>query len=350
MKFSIILIICYTKICLVSAQNISPSVSFFQNPLSSSDTTILVRARKILSKSIDRSDIYKSKLSIDRCLLSNWKETIVDTAYLANDLYSTILLPYLCRCLYMLSLGNYIEETVPFTTYSLIMEEEKRFFKHNITKRDMTVTGIKSYHMRNDSCDIYFIINKTGKNVVVNGQFYPNTANSMPVCWQPSTGSICYFSKYPKDNDRILVTLLLHKDETLFLVFEKDNAVINGISLGGLINYVSHIPIYDEKIRLYNRKKYLSSRGTMIYELEFNINKDLTEEGSYFIEFPYKNDYRQICINDKNIGGAWFRSVYISPIDSFLQEGNNKISIEVLKGKNVKNIKLWHSDGYGVLI
>ena len=349
MKHNSVLICLLFVFCPLAAQNNLPEASTFSQPIFSCDK-LLQKAEVILSLSLDTTDIIKTKRTIDNLLFRTDKIECKKPQQDCNDYSSSVLFPYIYRSLYMLSLGNYIEEQLEFTTLKLLMKEEKQFFQDDINRFGVSVRNIKTYHMSNDSCDIYYIINHSKKNIVVNGDFNTSINNPGVYCWNPSNGVVWCIPQYHKTkNNLISVTLLLHADESLFLVFDKNLITINGKPITSLVNYQSHFPLHEKKVRIRSWKKSKTNRSTTIYKAHFNIKKDTVFTDSYYIELPYKSVFRKIRINGHDMGGAWFRSIYSEDIEPLLIDGKNELEVEVPNNITLKDIYLY-SGGFGVLI
>lgn len=198
--------------------------------------------------------------------------------------------------------------------------------------------------------DIYFIVNQ-GKTDL-NERFAFAVKNSVPELWHADQGVIQRVHDWKEEGDSTYVQLVLHPDESVFVVFPKNvknssskmtlpavdvlkesNRIVNGSWK------VKFEPKLDKKFERNFTKlvdfsthsdasiKYFS--GTATYIKEIKVEKtSLAENKRVMLDLGEMNDIAEVKINGKNVGVLWYPP-YRTDITPWLKAGTNKLEILV---------------------
>jgi hypothetical protein len=219
---------------------------------------------------------------------------------------------------------------------------------------DFTSSGFVRYtHRTMDYGDIYFVANRTDKQVKANGVF--RIAGRQPELWDPITGTVNVLPEYTADDRQTTVPLQFEPFRSYFVVFRNQKVSANETNLqpagkdknfpeqntvmtlnqpwqvsfdpqwGGpesvtfeqLTDWTSHA---DSGIRYYS--------GTAVYKQTF----DLPEAGkkkTLWLDLGKVKNVARVRLNGKNLGVVWTTPWKVD-ISKAVKSKNNKLEIEVI--------------------
>lgn len=205
-------------------------------------------------------------------------------------------------------------------------------------------------HRSMPDADIYFVVNQ-GKTDL-NERFAFGIKNRVPELWYADQGVIRRVHDWKEEGDSTYVQLVLHPDESVFVVFPKNtkktspnltlpavdvlkesNRVVNGSwkvkfepkldkkferNISKLFDFSTHS---DPSI------KYFS--GTATYIKDIKVEKYLIDGNKRVIlDLGEMNDIAEVKINGKNVDVLWYPP-YRTDITPWLKSGTNKLEISV---------------------
>lgn len=202
-----------------------------------------------------------------------------------------------------------------------------------------------------DNIEIYFLANQGNEAVSIRPQF--RVKGMQPELWDPVTGNIRTLPEFEQKSETTIVPLQLEAGESSFIVFRKQRAQGAGPNGGTISNF----PVLTELLRvaapwkvnfesdeikrgpaeiIFNqltdwaqnedvRIKYFS--GSANYQTEVKLDKIPT--GKLYLDLGKVYVMAKVRVNGKDVGGVW-TAPYRVDITDAVQEGNNKIEVEVV--------------------
>ena len=202
---------------------------------------------------------------------------------------------------------------------------------------------IRYTHRTMDGCDIYFVANRTDKNV--NGECTFRIADKKPELWDPLTGETRLLPEYTAESNRIKIPLEFGPHESYFIIFGNNSNATGGknFTAKSLLTTidapweVSFDPAWGGPEKIIFEKltdwaqhtdpgiKYYS--GTAVYRQKFDL-PDKTDKKIYLDLGKVKNMAR-VHINEKEAGTLW-TSPWILDITDYIKQTGNNLEIEVV--------------------
>ncbi|MEO5648990.1 MAG: glycosyl hydrolase [Ginsengibacter sp.] len=207
---------------------------------------------------------------------------------------------------------------------------------------------VKYAHRSTSNEDIYFITNQSGKAIKFSASF--RIRNAQPFWWNNTDGSIRNLYNYVAGEGIITIPIKLDENESGFVVFKKDVAIINnqqkmnfpssGIlqniqspwtvtydtAMGGPDKPVVFNTLSDWTVNKSDKIKYYS--GTAIYETVVDIKK-IPSSGKLLLNLGMLNVMANVKINGVDCGTVW-TAPWQTDITKAIKKGKNKIRIEVV--------------------
>ena len=297
-------------------------------------------------------------------------------------------------------------------TYSNINWEE--IFKENNIQKDLIVEGqpdFNYYHRRTEKEDIYFVYNHHQiKAKTLHCSFLID--GKVPELWNAETGEITKLVEYSTKNGRTDISIPLHAQESVFVVFKEaknkrpkvvcqqtnnlpkpefsiDNAdnlqmqVSTNGTYTALVNdiekwnvTVNDIPnsieikgnwqidfreedFYKASIKTDSLFDWTTSKvdeikhysGTAMYKTTFNIEKDMLQSDRQFqINLGKVNVIAKVIVNGKDVGVSWLAPHNLN-VTTALKEGENTLEVQVTNqwtNRLIGDEKLPNQTGYNV--
>ncbi|WP_036930478.1 glycosyl hydrolase [Prevotella sp. 10(H)] len=213
------------------------------------------------------------------------------------------------------------------------------------TPEDFVSDGDLRYaHRTTDNCDIYFVSNRSGKQISANCTF--RISGMIPELWDAMTGEIRELKQYTIKDNRTIVPMVFDTDQSFFVVFRKQGTpsseVKNFLSYTTLQTMegpwdVSFDPAWggpaktvfneladwtmhtDEGIKYYS--------GTAVYEQTFDF--DTKSSNPLYLNLGEVNIMAKVWLNDEEVGTVWTYPWQVD-ISNYIKSGENKLKIEVV--------------------
>ena len=297
-------------------------------------------------------------------------------------------------------------------TYSDL--EWEQIFEANNIQKDLIVEGqpdFNYYHRRTENEDIYFVYNHNLTDAeMLNCSFLVD--GKVPELWDAETGKITKLVEYTTNNGRTDISIPLHAQESVFVVFKDEknerpkvvyqpsnnlpkplfslddannlqmqvyengsySALVNGskkwhvtvndipnpieikgnwqIDFREEDNYKATIKtdtLFDWTTHDTEQIKHYS--GTAVYKIAFKIEKGLLKYNRQFeLNLGEVNVIAKVILNGKEIGVSWI-APYSLNVTSALKEGENTLEIQLTNqwtNRLIGDEKLPNQTGYDV--
>jgi hypothetical protein len=206
--------------------------------------------------------------------------------------------------------------------------------------------NIRYTHRTSQDGEIYFVSNRTNKEVVTNCSF--RVSHRVPALWNPMDGTVTELANYTFTKGGTTIPLKFEGNESYFIVFKKQTKSARPSSK---LNYETYTLVdtlsapwnvsFDPKwggpqsttftqLEDWSKNsnpgiKYYS--GIVVYEQNFDM-RHIEKAKKYYLNINKVQVMAHIWLNDKDMGILW-TNPYRLEITSALKEGNNKLRIEV---------------------
>jgi len=200
-------------------------------------------------------------------------------------------------------------------------------------------------HRRTSGTDIYFVVNKSDRNLSSEIKF--NVAGKEPEIWDPMTGEIVP-SGYTSEKNGIVVPLQLSERQSVFVVFRKPLSVpsrlagtVNLLTLDSLrgswnITFPAGLgapekTVFD-KLESWTANsadgiKYFS--GTATYTKNFEVPGKWIKTGTkYYIDLGNVSDIAEVSVNGSPSQILW-APPFRDDITDKIHKGENRVEIKV---------------------
>ena len=270
--------------------------------------------------------------------------------------------------------------------------EWEEIFEANNIQKDLIVEGqpeFNFYHRRTESEDVYFVYNHNlTEKEVLNFSFL--VQGKVPELWNAETGEIAKLVEYTSNNGRTDISIPLHAQESVFVVFKSAKANQPKVTFTSVNkeskptfglddennlqaevyangNYtakvndaedwvmnVSDIPsqveikgnweidfraedFYDATIKTdelfdwttHAKEEIKHYSGTAIYKTAFNIEKEMLQSDRQFqLNLGKVSVIAKVLVNGKDVGVSWI-APHVLSITSALKSGENTLEIQV---------------------
>ena len=206
-----------------------------------------------------------------------------------------------------------------------------------------TEASVRYTHRTMNGCEIYFVANRTDKQISTNCLF--RVDNKTPELWNPLTGETRFLPEYSSVGNRTQIPLNFGSNESYFIVFRKKENVVVGKNFLPKTTIatldkpweISFDPAWGgpEKIVFENLTdwsqhthpgvKYYS--GTAVYRQQFDL-PDFSN-GKIYLNLGKVKNMARIYINGKEAGTLWTNPWEVE-ISGLVKRGKNKLEIEVV--------------------
>jgi hypothetical protein len=206
--------------------------------------------------------------------------------------------------------------------------------------------SVRYAHRRTDSRDIYFVSNRSGDDIDVNGRF--RVSGMTPEIWHPATGERRALPEFEQENGVTSMPLEFAPHESYFVVFDRETVTAGA----GSDNFPVHESVVNldgpwevafdpefggpENIRFDRLQdwsehadrgvKYYS--GTATYTQTFDLPEGLDPSGRYSIDLGKAFEMARVILNGVELGIAW-TSPWRVDVDDALKTEANVLSVEV---------------------
>jgi hypothetical protein len=206
---------------------------------------------------------------------------------------------------------------------------------------------IRYTHRTTQMEDIYFVSNRTDKNIHTECTF--RISGKVPELWNPMNGEIYKLTKYTTSNNVTTIPLQFEGNEAYFIVFKQKQKTTPDIKK---FNYSSYATVdtlkgawnvsFDTKwggpksivfkqLTDWTQNenegiKYYS--GTAVYKQTFHFSMFKAGE-QYYLNMNNVKAMAHVWLNGKDLGIVWFHPYRLKITDA-LKAGTNMIRIEVV--------------------
>jgi hypothetical protein len=218
--------------------------------------------------------------------------------------------------------------------------EAEDFAAYGLERDVIVPAGVAWTHRRGDEADIYFIANQTDKRVAFEASL--RIHEGRPQLWHPVTGEVTGPVGWTREANRTVVPLTLDANESVFIVFPKDDAQalepedrkltkaipleVNAwqVDFPAIGRTVTRAKLFDwsrdddERIRYYS--------GTATYTASFEWKGK--PEGRAYLTLGEVANVATVRVNGLDCGTIW-TAPYRADITRALKKGVNTLEISV---------------------
>jgi hypothetical protein len=205
-------------------------------------------------------------------------------------------------------------------------------------------------HRQLSDTEIYFITNQSdAQKLEFTAKF--RVKGKIPEIWSPVSGETRMLKGYEQNENYTKVPLVLHPNESAFIVFRKNATVqstddiklnfpdrekfaeIKGPwlvhfqdTLRGVKKPVLFPELYDWSTSNNDTIKYYS--GTAIYKCEFTVN-NFSLKNDIYLNLNNVGSMAKVKLNGKQVGAIWTYPYELN-VSQFMKQGKNALEIEVV--------------------
>jgi len=217
-------------------------------------------------------------------------------------------------------------------------------------KPDFETDGqIRYTHRTSPNWDMYFVANRTGRDVKANATF--RSVRGTPQLWDPITGKIRPLPAYKVNGSQTTIPMQFYAYQSFFVVFEKGTGAkssnnknffspknISTISGPWQVKFdpkwggpasITFNKLQDWTTRPEDGIKYYS--GTAVYKKVFDLPDHINpgKAGRIYIDLGEINNLARIKLNGKDLGVVWTAPWHVDITAAVLKK-QNRLEIEVV--------------------